>query len=191
MGGPAGTDRTTPALSRLGRGLWQARLIITVASLASMLLALGALWMTLVDLWRFFSTLLDYSGLEGAAAATARTELITDIVKVLDGFLLCAILVISSLGIFELFVGPVGAGEKRAQLLRVHDLDDLKERVARLVLLILMIELFGYALRIPYKTPLELMMLAGVVLLVALSIFLTANRWAHSAEPVERPSDPT
>ena len=161
----------------IGRALLQARLMMAVASVACVVLALGALWVTFVDMAQFAAELVGYAGLDGADRAEARTEIITDIVKVLDGFLLCAILLIAGLGLYELFVDDVADrhGGRAPRLLKVHDLDDLKERVARLVLLILMIELFGYAVKISYSTPMDLLLLAGAILLVALAIFLTSQ----------------
>ena len=150
---------------------------MSVASLACLMLALGAMWVALVDLGHFFGALVDYTGLSADARSSERTELVTDIIKILDGFLLCAILVIAALGLYELFIADVTERRTRAaRLLEVHDLDDLKERVARLIVLILMIELFGYALRVPIDTPVDLLFLAGAVLVVALAIYLTGRR---------------
>lgn len=171
---------------------------MAVASLGCMVLALGGLWVTLVDLTRFLGDLLHYGGLAGNVRGAERTELITDIIKVLDGFLICAILIVAALGIYELFVADVTTHRRgrSARLLQIRDLDDLKERVVRLIVLILIIELFGYALRVPYETPLDLLLLAGVVLLCALTIFLTARRPGAMREPPlgrdarSRPSDP-
>ena len=182
----AGPDeRGGRVLAALGRGMWRARLVMTVASVACLVLAAGALWLSLVDLTYFLGSLVRYGGLAAEARSDERTDLITDIVKVLDGFLICAILVVAALGIHELFVADVTEhrGSRSARLLKVHDLDDLKERVARLIVLILMIELFGYALRVPYETPLDLLLLAGVVLLVALAIFLTGRRPSGGTPP--------
>ena len=180
--GQAGRGRQRPT-AVIGRVLWQARLMMAVASVACMVLAAGALWVTFVDMAQFASELVGYAGLAGAERGEARTELITKIVKVLDGFLLCAILVIAALGIHGLFVddGADSSHGRAPRLLEVRDLDDLKERVARLVLLILMIELFGYALKIPYTSPMDLLLLAAVILLVALAIYLTSQRGQTSA----------
>ena len=180
--GQAGRGRQRPT-AVIGRVLWQARLMMAVASVACMVLAAGALWVTFVDMAQFASELVGYAGLAGAERGEARTELITKIVKVLDGFLLCAILVIAALGIYGLFVddGADSSHGRAPRLLEVRDLDDLKERVARLVLLILMIELFGYALKIPYTSPMDLLLLAAAILLVALAIYLTSQRGQTSA----------
>ena len=186
------THERNRALAVLGRAMWRARLLMTVASLACLMLALGALWISLVDLGHFFGALVDYAGLGADARSTELTELITDIIKILDGFLLCAILVIAALGLYELFVADVTERRTRAaRLLEIHDLDDLKERVARLIVLILMIELFGYALRVPITTPIDLLLLAVVVLIVALAIYLTGRRPGRGTRTPASPAPPS
>ena len=190
----AGPGRQPPTMV-VGRVLWQAQMMMAVASVACVALAAGALWMTFVDMVQFAVELAAYAGLDGGDRAGARTEIITDIVKVLDGFLLCAILLIAWLGLYELFVDDVAdrRGGRMPRLLKVHDLDDLKERVARLVLLILMIELFGYALKISYNSPLDLLLLAGAILLVAVAIYLTSQRGAadrRTGDGAATPSPP-
>lgn len=176
-GSPAGARRGESFVRGLGRAIWRARLLMTAASVLCLFLAVGALYLTAVDFLGFLGLLTRYGGADGAAQDALRTDLITDLVKILDGVLICAILVLTAFGLFELFVGKITDRPqgRSARLLRVRDLDDLKERVARLIVLVLMIELFGYALRIPYETPLDLVMFAGAVLLVALAVYLTRH----------------
>ena len=67
----AGPDeRGGRVLAALGRGMWRARLVMTVASVACLVLAAGALWLSLVDLTYFLGSLVRYGGL----AAEARSD---------------------------------------------------------------------------------------------------------------------
>lgn len=58
----------------------------------------------------------------------------------------------------------------------MRDLDDLKERVARLILLILLIEFFQRVLRVPFESALDLLYLAVSILFVSGAIYLTNKR---------------
>ncbi|QIN81345.1 YqhA family protein [Rubrobacter tropicus] len=163
------------------RVLWDSRLLMLVAVVAGVLLALGTFYLALVDLVYFFGLVLDYGDLGVGAAGRndLRADVITAIVKVLDGFLISAILIIVSLGLYELFVNRIDVArfsEASPRLLQVHDLDDLKERVARLILLVLLIEFFQRALRIPYETALDLLYLGLGILFVSAAIYLTTRR---------------
>ena len=149
-----------------------------VSVVAGVLLALGTFYLALVDLVYFFGLILDYGALGAGAQARdgLRADAITAIVKVLDGFLVSAILIIVSLGLYELFVNRIDAArfsEASPRLLQVHGLEDLKERVARLILLVLLIEFFQRALRIPYDTALDLLYLGLGILSVSAAIYLT------------------
>lgn len=58
------------------------------------------------------------------------------------------------------------------RLLRISSLEDLKQRVGKLVVLILVIELFQRALRLPYDSALEILYLAAAIALVSGSLYL-------------------
>ena len=169
------------------RALWDSRLLMLVGVVSSVLLALGTFYLALVDLVYFFGLILDYGDL-GAGVAERndlRSDVVTAIVKVLDGFLICAILIIVALGLYELFVNRIDVArfsEASPRLLQVHGLDDLKERVARLILLVLLIEFFQRALRIPYDTALDLFYLGLGILFVSAAMYLT-NKQLPATNP--------
>jgi uncharacterized membrane protein YqhA len=79
-------------------------------------------------------------------------------------------LLIFAFGIYELFIGDIDVidrSEAALRFLAVHNLNELKENVARLVILVLVIEFFGVALSLQYAQPLDLLYLAVCILLVS------------------------
>jgi uncharacterized membrane protein YqhA len=104
-----------------------------------------------------------------------RTEIITALVKVLDEYLISAVLIVFSSGLYELFIGRIEAAEgskTASRLLYVTSLDDLKNKVAKLILLILTIEFFQRTLQSSYDSPLNLLYLAGSILLISGAFYL-------------------
>jgi uncharacterized membrane protein YqhA len=173
--------------NRLGgvfeRFLWGSRLIMLVAVLTSVLLALGKLYLAVVDATRVVGILTDYAdpSLGSKEATYLRNEAVASIVRTLDGFLITSILLIFAFGIYELFIGDIAVidrSEAALRFLAVNTLDQLKENVARLVILVLVIEFFGVAVSLQYAQPLDLLYLAVGILLVSGGIFLTAPRSA-------------
>lgn len=161
------------------RALWSSRLVMLVAVSASVLLAFGAFYFSLIDLAYFFSLLIDYASLDPQARGEARNEAITAVVKVTDGFLIGAILLLIAFGLYELFVSRISPAERSEtgpRLLDIRSLEDLKERVAKLVLLVLTVEFFQRALRIPYESALDLLYLGAAILLVSGALFLIGRR---------------
>lgn len=173
------------------RLLWGSRLLVLVPVVAGLVLAAGAAFVATVDAVYYAGTLLRFAdpSLGTGARDALRDALVTAVVKVLDGYLISAILIVFSLGLYELFVSKLDAAEDSetgSTVLHVKSLDDLKNKVVSLVLLVLTIEFFQRALRLDYASPLDLLYLAGGILLVGAAFFLLGARSPNGSGTDER-----
>lgn len=188
---PEGGEEAGPR-SRVARAfegaLWSSRLIVLVAVVFGLLLALGAFYLATIDVFYFFGYLLDYADLSLASddREELRASAITAIVKAVDGYLIAAILIIFALGLYELFVSkldPAERSEAIPRLLLIRSLDELKERIASLVLLVLVIEFFQRALQLEYRSPLDLLYFATGVLLVSGALYVGSRKPPKGKDP--------
>lgn len=168
MGGPR---------QRFERMLWASRWVMVLGVVVCALMALAVFYLALLDALQLPGYLAHYStaGLVGEARADLRNQVLLTIVKSLDGFLIAAILLIFALGLYELFIGPLSparSSQVGLRLLHVEGLDDLKRRIANLLLLVLIIEFFQRALRLEYPSANDLLRLAVGILLIGLTLFL-------------------
>jgi len=167
---------------RFERVLWQSRLLVLVAVVASAVLALGVFYMATVDVVFLLGSLLSYGNptLDATTREALRETLVAGIVKVVDGYLIAAIILIFALGLYELFINKIDGIQDAARtvprLVQVTSLDDLKDRIAKLILLVLIIEFFQYALKLHYANPLDLLYLAIGVLFIGGSLYLSGLR---------------
>lgn len=173
------------------RILWNSRLMVLVAVAASIIVALAALLMATVDSISVLSKIVSYLDpqLTGSARDGLRTDLITGMVKAIDGYLIAAILLIFGLGLYELFINKIDAAAgaaSAAQLLQVRSLDDLKDRLAKVVLLVLIVEFFQYALQLSFNSALDLLYLAIGILLIGGAIYLTKDKPVSRAGAARR-----
>jgi uncharacterized membrane protein YqhA len=160
------------------RVLWATRYIMIVAVVAIAVVAVVAFYYALVDVTYLLSLATDYASLAPSDRPAARDEGVTTVVKVLDGFFIGALLLIVATGLYELFIGRIEGAEKSEvgpRLLRISSLEDLKERVAKLVV-ILVIELFQRALRLSYGSALEILYLAAAIVLVSGGVYLIGRQ---------------
>lgn len=158
------------------RILWGSRLIVLLAVVASMVVAVGMFFVSTVDVVGLLGHIVHYPAVHGAERAALRSTIVAHTVEVVDGYLLAAIMLIFSLGLYELFVSRIDAAEGSefaSRLLLIHSLDDLKDRLAKVVLLILVVKFFEYALALSFKTPLDLLYLAIGTLLVSGALYLS------------------
>ncbi len=172
-----------PVLDAVRRGieqtLWSSRLVIMPAVVVSLVLAIGIVYITTVDAVRVLGKMLQYA--DSPSRESTRVYLLTGIVKAVDGYLLAGIVLIFGLGLYELFIGKIALienSEVAARLLLIRTLDDLKDRLAKVVVLVLVIEFFQQALGITYATPQGLLYLAVSIALVGASLYLV-GRMGH------------
>jgi len=101
-------------------------------------------------------------------AKTAVVELIT----VIDQFLIAVVFYIVGLGIYELFIGPLSIWPK---WLIIRTLDDLKNKLLRLVVVVLAVDFLGEV--VLWKDDANILPLgAGIALvIVALTYFLKGS----------------
>lgn len=157
--------------------LWNSRFVVMVAVIASMITALAMFYMATVDVYYLVTHLGDYLSpdLIGDARKTFRAETVAHVVEVIDGYLLATVLIIFSLGLYELFISKIEEAENSegSRVLAIHSLDDLKTRLGRVVLMILIVNFFEHAISTSYHGALDLLALAGGIGLIALALYLS------------------
>jgi len=182
--------------ARFERALWQSRLLVLLAVVASLVVAVVVLWVATVDVAYLLGKVSAYAGqtLSVEARDRMRAGLTSDAIKVLDTYLLAVIMLVFALGLYELFIDKIDAAEGSdlaQRLLLIHSLDDLKHRLANVVLLKLMVKYFQQALKFEYQTAHELLALAAGIALMGLALFLTQRMVGGHGAPAEGATDPT
>ena len=129
--------------------MWRSRWMVVIAVVAAILMSLGVFFITTVDVIDVAGQVVAYAdpSLGESARAALRLQTIADVVGAVDGYLLAAVLLIFALGLYELFVSKIEAAEQSdlaRRLLLVQSLDDLKDRLARVVLVGLAVRLTSH-----------------------------------------------
>ncbi|MDQ7082816.1 MAG: YqhA family protein [Aquificota bacterium] len=120
-----------------------------------------------MPLAKFFKTL-DYEILSKKLVASA--------IASIDMFLIATFLLIFSLGLYELFVSKIDVAEKdprSSKVLFITNLEDLKTKLGRVVIMVLIVTFFKKALELNYETPLDLLYLSLGALGIALALYFT------------------
>ena len=161
--------------------LWNSRLIVLVAVIGSLGLALVMFYVATMDVVSLIPHLGHYHDISLApeARVALRGTIVSHVVEVVDGYLLAAIMLIFALGLYELFVSriEIAEGSEFAErLLLIRSLDDLKDRLAKVVLLILVVKFFEYAIALHIDRALDLLWLALGIALVSAALVLSKGK---------------
>jgi uncharacterized membrane protein YqhA len=158
--------------------LWESRFAVLFAVVASLLSSLAVFYMATVDAYYMISHMGEYASpaLDAVARNNLRSTTITHVVEIVDGYLLATVLLIFSLGLYELFISKIDKAEESetsSNVLLITSLDDLKARLAKVILMILIVKFFEHAIRMEFQTPLDLLYLAGGISLLGLALYLS------------------
>lgn len=172
--------------------LWRSRFVVLFAVIASIAAAFAIFYMATVDVVYLVGHILHYAdpALPGEARKALHDETITHVVEVVDGYLLGTVMLIFALGLYELFISDIdeAKGSKASSnMLVIENLDDLKQRLAKVIIMILIVTIFELALKLKVGDTLDLLYLAGAVALIGLALYLThASDGRHGAEEAGR-----
>ena len=157
------------------RFLWNTRFVVLLAVLASlvgmlMLYVIAAESMVMVA-WDFIKQVA-----EGHVRPGFHADAVGTIIASIDDFLLATVLLIFALGMYELFISKIdiAQGDKSAsKILLIKSLDDLKERLVKVVLMILVVAFFKNVLHVSFEDPLNALYMGGGILLVSLAAYFS------------------
>lgn len=159
--------------------LWNSRLVVMTAVVASLVAAFGMFYMASVDAFYMISHLLHYAdpGMTAEARIALRAETVTHVVEIVDGYLLATVLLIFGLGLYELFISKIDKAtdteEMASRVLLITSLDDLKSRLAKVVLMILVVRYFEHALSMEFATAMDLLQFAAGIALLGLALYFS------------------
>jgi uncharacterized membrane protein YqhA len=164
--------------SLMEAALWKSRWMVLLAVFSSIVAALILMVIGTVDI-----ILVAKAGLSQAFSAEFGGEFqqtaTSEIIHAVDAFLISTVLLIFGLGLYELFICKIHAAEdseKSSNVLVVHSLEQLKEKIGKVIIMVLIVTFFKKALEFQYATILELVWLAIGILLCAVSLFLLGWR---------------
>jgi len=151
--------------------LWKSRLLVILAVLSSLVgafaLFLAGLVEVLLPLFKFFKSF-DYEVLSKKLVASA--------IASIDMFLIATFLLIFSLGLYELFISKIDVAYKdprSSKVLFITNLEDLKTKLGRVVIMVLIVTFFKQAIDMEYNTPLDVLYLSIGALGISLALYFT------------------
>ncbi len=169
--------------------LWNFRFVILIAVISLLASSLVAFFLgiesTVKAVREITESLSTHSEIEP-------NVVIVHLISSLDEFLLGIILIIISLGIYELFISEIdvikGNGKNGKagksiypKWLTFHSLEELKAVLTKVIVIILMVYFFKKVVVLEFKEPLSILYLAVSILLIAL-----ANYFSHRSHVGKR-----
>lgn len=154
------------------RFLWNSRLLVLVAVVASLLGSLVLFVVGTLDILKVAAMTVGYY--LGSVDQNVHEFIVTDIIIAIDIYLVAVVLLIFGAGIYKLFISPIDESRDSdaSHPFNIQSFDELKDKIVRVVILAVIIEFFRAVVDIHFTTPLDAIYLALSVLALAASLYL-------------------
>ncbi|HBE16346.1 MAG TPA: hypothetical protein DEG17_20935 [Cyanobacteria bacterium UBA11149] len=99
-------------------------------------------------------------------------EIMKDIIGGIDLYLMGVVLILFSFGIYELFISKIDIARSENQeikILEIKSLEQLKDKLLKVIVMVLVVGFFKRVMEIEIEQPLELLYFAMSILLIAAS----------------------
>ncbi len=103
------------------------------------------------------------------------TLVVSHVITAVDDFLLAMVLLIFALGVYELHISKIEyarQSDAAGSILQIKSLDDLKDRLGKVILMILIVAFFKNVIHVEFNAPLDILYMGSGIALVALAGYL-------------------
>ena len=161
-------------LEKLFEGaMWRSRFIIILAVIFGLLGALILFIVASMDIWGVavytFNTITT-----GAHPEHFHEDIVAGIIGAVDLYLIAVVMLIFAFGLYELFISEIDEAmekENANKILAIHSLDQLKDKIAKVIVMVLVVSFFQKVLHTPFKTPLEMLYFAVSITALAVGLY--------------------
>ncbi len=156
--------------------LFGVRFTTYLAVIGSMIASVVLFVASSLKVWEGLKFALNYSSSNHSYAK----EQVVYFVEAVDGYLFATVLIIFSIGLYELFIDKVDPvslkNDSRPNWLRINSIDDLKSSLGKVILMILIVSFFEHSVGLHYTTALDLLYLGLGILFVSGALYLTHKK---------------
>jgi uncharacterized membrane protein YqhA len=160
-------------LERVFEGaIWRSRFIVILAVIFGLVGAFVLFVVASLDIWGVavytFNTIVTHAHPEHF-----HEDIVAGIIGAVDLYLIAVVMFIFSFGIYELFISEIdeAENEKNSKILAIHSLDQLKDKIAKVIVMVLVVNFFQRVLHTDFTTALEMLYFALSIAALAIGLY--------------------
>lgn len=163
-------------------GLWSSRFMIILAVIFGLLGAVLLFTIASFDIYHTTRYVI-HTYVTHAHPAHFHEEVVGGIIGAVDLYLIGVVMIIFSFGLYELFISDIDPAKDEHghenQLLAVHSLDQLKDKISKVIVMVLVVGFFQKVGHTVFTGALELLYLALSITAVAVGLYFLSKVGHH------------
>jgi len=161
--------------------IWRSRFIVILAVIFGLLGAIVLFIVASMDIWHVATD--TYSVITGGVhPKTFHEDIVAGIIGAVDLYLIAVVMFIFAFGIYELFISDIDeamTNENKSQILAINSLDQLKDKIAKVIVMVLVVNFFQRVLHTQFTTPLEMLYFALSITALSVGLFFLGKVGKH------------
>lgn len=161
-------------LEKLFEGaIWNSRFIVLLAVVFGLLGAIILFVVASMDIWQVAVQSFQVVTHAIPHPEHFHEDVVAGIIGAVDLYLIAVVMFIFSFGLYELFISDIDQanGKNGSKLLAIDSLDQLKDKIAKVIVMVLVVNFFQRVLHTNFTTPLEMMYFAGSITALAVGLY--------------------
>ena len=153
--------------------MWKTRLFILLAVVFGLIGAVILFIVASVDIYEVLSYTANVY-FNGLHPKDFHEVLVSKIIGAVDLYLIAIVMLLFSFGIYELFISKIDAAENSSasnNILAISSLDQLKDKIAKVIVMVLVVGFFQKVLHTQYNGALELLYFALSIVALSVGLF--------------------
>ena len=155
-------------------GLWSSRFMVIFAVVFGLLGAIILFAVASIDILSTASYVFT-TYTTGAHPERFHEDVVGGIIGAVDLYLIGVVMLLFSFGLYELFISDIDAAKteegKESKILAIHSLDQLKDKISKVIVMVLVVGFFQKVGHTEYKTALDMFYFALSITAVSVGLY--------------------
>ncbi len=153
--------------------MWKARLFVLLAVIFGLIGSTILFIVASVDIYEVLMYALNVYT-KGLHPVDFHEVIVSKIIGAVDLYLIAVVMLIFAFGLYELFISKIDVAENSnngTNILNISSLDQLKDKIAKVIVMVLVVSFFQKVLHTSYNGALEMLYFALSIGLLAVGLF--------------------
>ncbi len=161
--------------------IWRSRFIVILAVVFGLIGAIILFIVASIDIWNVAVTTFNVTLHMIPHPEHFHEDIVAGIIGAIDLYLIAVVMFIFAFGIYELFISDIdeASGKNGSQILAIHSLDQLKDKIAKVIVMVLVVNFFQRVLHTDFNTPLEMLYFALSITALAVGLSFLSKVGKH------------
>ena len=163
-------------------GLWSSRFMVIMAVIFGLIGAVALFIVASFDVYNTASYVLS-TYINHAHPHNFHENVVGGIIGAVDLYLIGVVMLLFSFGLYELFISDIDVAkedeERENKILSIHSLDQLKDKISKVIVMVLVVSFFQKVGHTEYNGALEMLYFALSITAVAVGLFFLNKVGKH------------